>query len=658
MPQRTILVFADQLHRSIGALRTADPATDTVLLVESEQKITGRPWHRQRLHLVLTALRRFAIELESEGFTVDHRRAATFTDAIAAHCRDHSPDVLVATEPNSRAAAALCARLDVELARSDQFLCHRDAFATWAGARKRLVMEDFYRERRRATGYLMDGDGAGAGPVGGVWNLDAENRLPLPKGDYDWPVPLRHELDALDHEVLASLPDGLPGADPEGWWPTSRAQARAQLDHVITHVLPGFGPYEDAMSARNWHLGHTLLSAPLNLGLLLPGEVLDRVDAAYRAGGVPLASAEGLVRQILGWREYVWGVYWWRGAEYARRNDLDAGAPLAPVYTEGVTEMHCVASVLRDVDDHGWTHHISAPHGARQPRAARGSEPAGIDGVDARAVRRRRRLGDGAERGRHGPARRRRRDGDEALRRGRRVHRSHVRLLHGLSLRPHEARRQRRVPVHHAVLGFPATPPGTAPAQPARCAAGAGVRPARRRGAHPREGIGDARRARCGQVLTQLPLVEVTAWLVDVFDDVPLVPLELLVEFVAVAEVVVPVVVPVPDVLAASLLVVPLDVPAAAVFVAEATVAVPLPWPTAMAPTSDPNDARVRAVSATRVFIPCLRRRFRRTSGASAAVPRRACSRRIRSACSSGVISFMSCSVPSRSGDPIIGGQP
>ena len=358
MPQRTILVFADQLHRSIGALRTADPATDTVLLVESEQKITGRPWHRQRLHLVLTALRRFAIELESEGFTVDHRRAATFTDAIAAHCRDHSPDVLVATEPNSRAAAALCARLDVELARSDQFLCHRDAFATWAGARKRLVMEDFYRERRRATGYLMDGDGAGAGPVGGVWNLDAENRLPLPKGDHDWPVPLRHELDALDHEVLASLPDGLPGADPEGWWPTSRAQARAQLDHVITHVLPGFGPYEDAMSARNWHLGHTLLSTPLNLGLLLPGEVLDRVDAAYRAGGVPLASAEGLVRQILGWREYVWGVYWWRGAEYARRNDLDAGAPLAPVYTEGVTEMHCVASVLRDVDDHGWTHHI------------------------------------------------------------------------------------------------------------------------------------------------------------------------------------------------------------------------------------------------------------------------------------------------------------
>ena len=169
---------------------------------------------------------------------------------------------------------------------------------------------------------------------------------------------LRHELDALDHEVLGSLPDGLPGADPEGWWPTLRAQARAQLDHVITHVLPGFGPYEDAMSARNWHLGHTLLSAPLNLGLLLPGEVLDRVDAAYRAGGVPLASAEGLVRQILGWREYVWGVYWWRGAEYARRNDLDAGAPLAPVYTEGVTEMHCVASVLRDVDDHGWTHHI------------------------------------------------------------------------------------------------------------------------------------------------------------------------------------------------------------------------------------------------------------------------------------------------------------
>lgn len=354
MPQQTVLVFADQLHRSLGALRDADPDRDVVLLVESEQKITGRAWHRQRLHLVLAALRRFARSLRDEGFTVDHRRATTFTAAIAAHRADHPGRTVVATEPNSRAATDLCARLDIALVRSNQFLCHRDDFASWAAGRRRLVMEDFYRERRRATGYLMDG----ATPCGGVWNLDAENRRPLPRGDHPWPAPLRHELDDLDREVLAALPDGLPGAEPEGWWPTSRAQALAQLDHVVANVLPGFGPYEDAMSAHNWHLAHTLLSAPLNLGLLLPDEVLDRVDAAYREGGVPLASAEGLLRQVLGWREYVWGVYWLRGADYAARNDLDAQAPLPPAFTGAATQMRCLASVLRDVDTYGWTHHI------------------------------------------------------------------------------------------------------------------------------------------------------------------------------------------------------------------------------------------------------------------------------------------------------------
>jgi deoxyribodipyrimidine photolyase-related protein len=192
-----------------------------------------------------------------------------------------------------------------------------------------------------------------------VWNLDHENREPLPRGEHPWPVPVQHTLDDLDHEVLASLPDGIPGADPVGWWPTSRAQALVQLEHVITNVVPGFGPYEDAMSAHNWHLAHTLLSVPLNLGLLLPGEVLDRVEEAYRAGAVPLASAEGLVRQILGWREYVWGMYWWKGTDYAARNDLDARRPLPEGFATGAPSgLRCLDGVLADVEARGWAHHI------------------------------------------------------------------------------------------------------------------------------------------------------------------------------------------------------------------------------------------------------------------------------------------------------------
>ena len=373
--RRTVLVFADQCNRAIGALADADPARDQVLLIESTGTITGRRWHRQRLHLVLATLRRFAGELRDAGFAVDHRVADSFAAGLAAHRATHRPAEVVATEPNSRAAVAWCARHDVTTVRSNQFLCHRDEFAAFAAGRKRLVMEDFYRAQRRRFGYLMDGDA----PAGGVWNLDHENREPLPKGPHPWPVPLQHPLDALDREVVASLRPGLPGADPVGWWPTSRAQALAQLDHVIDHVAPGFGPYEDAMSAQCWHLAHTLLSAPLNLGLLLPGEVCDRVDAAYRAGAVPLASAEGLIRQILGWREYVWGVYWWKGPEYAARNDLEAHLPLPAAWVDGApTGMRCLDHVLADVEARGWTQHI--------PRLMVLSNLALTEGVDQQAV--------------------------------------------------------------------------------------------------------------------------------------------------------------------------------------------------------------------------------------------------------------------------------
>ncbi len=337
-------------------MATAAPGRDRVLLVESRGKISGRRWHRQRLHVIVTAMRRFARELADEGFDVDYRIAESFAAGVEAHRAEFGPDTVVATEANSRAAVALGGRLGIEWVRSNQFLCHRDEFATFANGRSRMVMEDFYRAQRRRFGYLMDGDE----PAGGVWNLDRENREPLPRGPHVWPEPVKHALDALDHEVIEGLPPDLPGADPVGWWPTSRAQAIVQLDHVIEHVAPAFGPHEDAMSAHNWHLAHTLLSVPLNLGLLLPGEVLDRVEEAYRAGAVPLASAEGLVRQILGWREFVWGMYWWKGEAYPLRNDLGARLPLPVAFGDAApTGMRCLDGVLADVEARGWTHHIA-----------------------------------------------------------------------------------------------------------------------------------------------------------------------------------------------------------------------------------------------------------------------------------------------------------
>lgn len=353
---RTVWVLGDQLNRSIGAMADAVPGEDVVLLVESRAKLDGRR-HRQRTHLVVAAMRRFAAELEGSGFEVDHREAATLADGLRAH-RDERPDVeVVATEPNSVVARRSLARLDVPTVASNQFLCHPDEFATWARGRgdRRLRMEDFYRSQRTRLGYLMDG----SSPAGGRWNFDDENREPPPKTGNPWPDPVRSRLDDLDRDVLDAIgPDGF-GADPTGWWPTSRRQALARLRHAVDVVLPTFGPHEDVIVERSWHVAHTLLSPALNIGLLLPGEVADAAELAYRDGRVPIASAEGFIRQIIGWREYVWGTYWWMMPGYGDRNALRAHEPLPAAFTDPAkTEMRCVGHAVEGLDERGWLHHI------------------------------------------------------------------------------------------------------------------------------------------------------------------------------------------------------------------------------------------------------------------------------------------------------------
>ncbi|MEZ5216181.1 MAG: cryptochrome/photolyase family protein [Ilumatobacteraceae bacterium] len=351
----TVWVLGDQLNRQLGALRDAVPGETRILLVESTAKFSSKHWHLQRAHLVLAGIRRLAAELRDEGFAVDLRRAETLRSGFEAHCADHAPERVTAMEPASWDGLRLLRELGVNLVPSEQFLCHYEDFARWAEGRKRLTMEDFYRQRRQATGYLMDGDE----PCGGRWNFDQENREPLPADGGVWPVPLITPLDDLDREVIAELEDRCWGAPPDGVWPTTRSEALRRLDHVIAEVLPVFGPHEDAMSSANWHLAHTLLSPAINLGLLTPDEVCASADDAYRSGTVPLASAEGFIRQILGWRDYVWGVYWLWMPDYRGANELEATMPLPPLYHGTATEMRCVASVLRDVHDHGWTHHIA-----------------------------------------------------------------------------------------------------------------------------------------------------------------------------------------------------------------------------------------------------------------------------------------------------------
>jgi deoxyribodipyrimidine photolyase-related protein len=351
----TIWVLGDQLNRNLGALATAQPGRDRVLMVHSSGKLSSKRWHRQRAHLIVTAMRRFAQELRAEGFAVDERDAPSFRAGLAAHRADFQPAQVVAMESANFAGNQLMIDLGVVLVRSDQFLCHRDDFALFAAGRKSLKMEDFYRWQRRRLGYLMDGDE----PVEGRWNFDEDNREPPPKTGHDrWATPPTDPLDDLDHDVLAALPASCWGADPDGTWATDRAGALRRLDHFISHLLPVFGPHEDAMLTSNWHLAHSLLSPYLNLGLLLPAEVCDAAEAAYRSGHAPIASVEGFIRQIIGWREYVHGVYWLWGPNYRHANGLHATRPLPPVFVGATTNMRCVSSALGSLHERSYMHHI------------------------------------------------------------------------------------------------------------------------------------------------------------------------------------------------------------------------------------------------------------------------------------------------------------
>ena len=351
----TIWVLGDQLNRNFGALAEARPGRYRVLMIQSRAKLESKRWHRQRAHLIITAMRRFAVELRADGFEVDERESPTFRAGLDEHRKEFRPSRVIAMESANFAGNQLLIELGVEPVRSDQFLCHRDDFATFATGRKGLKMEDFYRWQRRRLGYLMDGDE----PAEGRWNFDEDNRHPPPKTGHDrWATPPMEPLDDLDRSVIAGLPMSCWGADPDGTWATDRAGALRRLEHFITHLLPIFGPHEDAILTDNWHLAHSLLSPYLNLGLLLPAEVCDAAEAAYRSGHAPIARVEGFIRQIIGWREYVHGVYWLWGPEYRHANGLQATRPLPPVLTGAVTEMRCVSSALGSLHDRGYMHHI------------------------------------------------------------------------------------------------------------------------------------------------------------------------------------------------------------------------------------------------------------------------------------------------------------
>jgi len=358
----TIWVLGDQLNRSVGPLARRQPGECRVLLVESSTKIASKRWHRQRLHLVLSAMRHFAAELQADGFDVDYRVADTLRAGLRAHVAEFDVDRVIAMEPMSWDGLAMLRELGVHVDKNEQFTCHYDDFAAWAAGRKSFKMEDFYRWQRTRLDVLMepgDLDNAAPVPAGGRWNFDHDNRERPPKDGRTWPAITAFELDAIDDRVVAEFGTNVWGDPPSGIWPVTREQALTRLDEFIATGLAPFGAHEDAMLAAEWKMAHSTLASSMNLGLLHPQEVVDAAQAAYRAGNAPINSVEGFVRQVIGWREYVWGVYWLWMPDYRSQNHLQATRAVPPAFTgEAPTEMACVKNTLVHLKTHGYAHHI------------------------------------------------------------------------------------------------------------------------------------------------------------------------------------------------------------------------------------------------------------------------------------------------------------
>ena len=347
--KRIIYLPFDHLHRNFGALKQADPKVDVIAMVESARMTTGRNWHKERLFFLISSARHFAKSLEVEGFTVEYVKGATTIDGLNVISDKYQGAPIICAEPSSFRQYDALKKHGVSFIENDFFLTPRSLFKAWADEQKSYLMESFYRKQRVRLNILMEGKD----PVGGAWNFDKENRLPPPK-KYEGPPYLEHQRDEIDSQVAAEL-----SYVPTTTWATTRAGALDQLKNFIDHHFAEFGPLEDAMTNENWALHHSLLSPYLNNGLLHASEVISAAVAAFNTGRIPIESAEGFIRQVIGWREYVNGMYWFLGPDYRENNQLQAKRKLLPLFTDpGATKMNCIKETVSDIQSRAWVHHI------------------------------------------------------------------------------------------------------------------------------------------------------------------------------------------------------------------------------------------------------------------------------------------------------------
>jgi deoxyribodipyrimidine photolyase-related protein len=368
-----IVVFGDQLDADSAAIGSVSPG-DIVFMAESVEESRHVPSHVQRTVLFLSAMRHFAEELRERGIDVEYvelkaARGQSLRALIQAAAQRHRAKAVRCVEPGDwrirRMLEDLCHEqgIRLELLSDTHFITTPQRFAEWANGRASLTMEFFYREQRRLTGYLMEGAGAKAKPVGGEWNLDHDNRKSFGSRGPSKKImrPIAFAPDEITKRVIDDVRDvlaNLPGEIETFAWPVNRAQALRALKDFLNNRLPEFGPYEDAMWSSEPVVYHSTLSAALNLKLLNPRECCEGAIQEYEKGRASIASVEGFVRQIIGWREFIRGIYMLEGPSYADRNSIDQHGELPSLYWDAKTDMNCMSTCVSQVLRTGYAHHI------------------------------------------------------------------------------------------------------------------------------------------------------------------------------------------------------------------------------------------------------------------------------------------------------------
>ena len=366
---KAVVVLGDQLDLNNPALLANPPKLADVLMVESPVESTVVWVHKVRIALFLSAMRHFAQELRNAGYTVHYRSLGdtgqhSLATEVANLCKQHGYTSIDMAEPGEWRleqdflTLAKSENIKLRMLEDSHYLCSRAEFAKWASGYKQMRMEYFYREMRKRTGVLMEG----AEPAGGKWNFDADNRSAFPKaGPGDITPPAFFEPDEITQTVFAEVEanfPGHPGTLKNFAWPVTRQQALKALDAFIENRFVNFGTYQDAMWTDTPFGWHSLVSSAINLHLLHPLEVIEKAEAAYRAGKVDVASAEGFIRQILGWREFMRGVYWLDMPKMREDNHLQAKLDLPKWFWTGNTQMNCLKDSIGQTLDYGYAHHI------------------------------------------------------------------------------------------------------------------------------------------------------------------------------------------------------------------------------------------------------------------------------------------------------------